>query len=702
MRHVWIVLCIACLAIAQAQVNRLAVLPFGLKEQGQAADSKVAAILVNDIRESLARSKFFTMVSNDDIPDLVAALKNPADVSSLASKTDYVVTGDVVFFADGVKLGVQAQLLRTAENRPLKSAAANGNKLDIKGMVKLLLAKLSPTREEVLQEAVAAYHKAYQAGEFVRAVAYCDWALAVAPQSWEYLAQRGKAYHAVDDVLRAEQDYQQAMKFSDGRADLEPALNKIRPRISQLRGERKKSFDAITQKLEEWRHDGTVRRIGLLAQLLRELLPQAKEPEKTQALVRHADTMSAALQTIEQELARIRQQETSREMLQKLAAIDKQLGQIAAHYRKIADFVAENFADASQTYFTDAMDLYKKDRFDDALAALEKTLLLKPQAAKAYYWRALVLGKERDYTNAIDSFSKAIELHATYWEAYYNRALTYQQTNDVGSARKDLEAVIRIKPEFADTYLALGDLCAGQQDNEQAFLHYNKAIQLDDKLMPAYLHRGKLYDQAQEYVKARNDYKRALELAPQLRNKIEPLLTKTVVLLDKDALVYADRGRACLETGELVAAMAYLNKALEMNPDHAWSYFRRGWIYQSWQQYDKATSEYNEAISLKRSEPQFYFQRAIVHQYLGQHAKALADLQIVLNFNNFSHAAYHRQGLVYAAQKDYYKAVESYQKAIKIASNVPQYFADLADAYTQLKQSGAANVYWMQARELSK
>jgi tetratricopeptide (TPR) repeat protein len=702
MRYMLILLVVACLGSASAQVNRLAVASFTLKEEGQPADAKVAAFLTNHIRELFARSQLYQIVAAEEGQKILANLPSPKELPQLAAQVDYVVLGEVVFFADGLALGLNAQLVQTSENRPVKSAAATGNKLELANLAQLLFSKLLPTREETLQEAMSGNQNTYQAKNFTRAVQYCDWALEIAPKTWQYYAARGKAYEANDDVIRAEEDYQDAMKFSDGSANLENDISKIRPRVAQLKSERKRLYETLTQAFQTWQNDGTVRRIKLLPLLLNELVAQTKEQEKTQAVLRHAHTIYKIVQAIGEELPKIKQEETRKETLQKLANIDKQMPHILNQVRKIADFLSDNFAEASQAYFTEAMEHYKKDRLEESLIAIEKVLLLKPQAAKGYYWRGIILGKDRDYANAATSFTRAIELNGDYWEAYYNRGLTYQCLINYSSARQDLEAASRLKPDYAPTYLSLGDMCVALQENEQALANYSKALELDDKLVAAYFNRGKIYDQNQEYIKARNDYKRAIALSPQSKNKIEPLLTKVVVLLDKDALIYAEKARSYLETGEFTEALVWLNKTIEMNPDHAWSYFRRGFVYQAWQQYDKALAEYNEAVSLKNNEVQFYFQRAIVAQYLGDYTKALAELQIVLNFNAFSHAAYHRQGLVYYAQKDYYKAIESYQKAIKIASNIAQYYADLSQAYLQLQQNGPANVYWLQARELSK
>jgi tetratricopeptide (TPR) repeat protein len=239
------------------------------------------------------------------------------------------------------------------------------------------------------------------------------------------------------------------------------------------------------------------------------------------------------------------------------------------------------------------------------------------------------------------------------------------------------------------------------QDNPKAIEYYSKAAQYDSKNASLYWERGKLYDQEQEYGKARADYQEAIKLSPGLKGKVEPVLKKIASYLDQDAKIYEDKGKDYLSNGELPKALEYYTKALESNPEYVEVYVKRGLVYQMLGQYDKAVQDYSEAISLRRSEPQYYFYRAVSYQYLGDYPKALTDLQQALNYNAFYHAACHRQGLIWAEQKDYDKAIVCYLKAIKMAE-VSSYYADLALAYTKMKQYDRATAQWQRARELQK
>ncbi len=49
--------------------------------------------------------------------------------------------------------------------------------------------------------------------------------------------------------------------------------------------------------------------------------------------------------------------------------------------------------------------------------------------------------------------------------------------------------------------------------------------------------------------------------------------------------------------------MADYNKAIEINPQYAYAYNNRGWVYYNLKEYDKAIKDYNKALEIDPKVP---------------------------------------------------------------------------------------------------
>ena len=72
--------------------------------------------------------------------------------------------------------------------------------------------------------------------------------------------------------------------------------------------------------------------------------------------------------------------------------------------------------------------------------------------------------------------------------------------------------------------------------------------------------------------------------------------------------------------------LADLNKAIDLAPDFAYTYYNRGNIFSSLKDYHAAIASYNESIALEPNLAEAYYNRGLTYIYLGENTRGIADL----------------------------------------------------------------------------
>ncbi len=134
--------------------------------------------------------------------------------------------------------------------------------------------------------------------------------------------------------------------------------------------------------------------------------------------------------------------------------------------------------DYSEAWYVKAYSLYKLRRYEEAIAAYDRVTQLNPEDANAWYYRGWMLGELKRYEEAIGSYDKALEIEPDFHECWFSRGNALHNLQRYEEAIASYDRVIQIKPEYSDAwynkaccYAVQGNLPLALETLKQAINH---------------------------------------------------------------------------------------------------------------------------------------------------------------------------------------------------------------------------------------
>jgi tetratricopeptide (TPR) repeat protein len=205
---------------------------------------------------------------------------------------------------------------------------------------------------------------------------------------------------------------------------------------------------------------------------------------------------------------------------------------------------------------------------------------------------------------------------------------------------------------------------------------YTHALELDGAAQlpfawAIYANRGVAYQAQEEYEAALADLDRALELNPEA------------------PWAYIHRANTYRAIGDYESALADLQRALDLASDSSdgWlsrAYASRGLIYHNMGQYDQALADYSRAIELDPDSPEVYLNRGGTYANMAQFQAALADYDRVVELSPGDADAYYNRGTVYAIIEQYEPALRDLDRALELKPEFAQVYGNRGLVYKAL------------------
>lgn len=277
----------------------------------------------------------------------------------------------------------------------------------------------------------------------------------------------------------------------------------------------------------------------------------------------------------------------------------KENGDKAENTRKRSD---KNLANYRKLVIADEEESSRKYESDYRGRVQNKNVSIRPQNLFSlnYYEKNSEVRNIVHYDKSIENLNKSgylpILLHITNQEA----PLTQEQVDThfklinthTGKIAKNPMNATLFFTRALDFYLV--------QDFDAAINDLTVAVQLNDHLSPAYFMRAVVRAKQIEYQQAE------------------------VRALHKTADKTSDLRRQAAMDYELV--IKDLNEVIKLNPNFAYAYYNRAYLYSLLRDYRATINDYNQAIELEKNLASAYYNRGITEIYLGDNKSGIQDL----------------------------------------------------------------------------
>ncbi|HTN77831.1 MAG TPA: tetratricopeptide repeat protein [Pirellulaceae bacterium] len=264
--------------------------------------------------------------------------------------------------------------------------------------------------------------------------------------------------------------------------------------------------------------------------------------------------------------------------------------------------------------------------------------------------------RRRDFGQAWQCYSEAIRRAPHYGAFFHNRGLAAYEGGHHKHALADFDEALRLEPDNAETLCARAMAHAQLNCEALALADYERSLQLDPTAARTWDQRGNLYAKQGNWEAALADWRQAQTLQPreawywcqvgnalcELERHAEalPYLDRAIELGERGVRAFMWRGLCRRWAGDTHGAIADLNQALAIKPDHYLSLFYRGQIHHLTGSYFQAFEDYSRLIALGDDGARVRRERAELFLNAGKLKEAWSDLDASLKFEPQSLATY--------------------------------------------------------------
>ena len=147
------------------------------------------------------------------------------------------------------------------------------------------------------------------------------------------------------------------------------------------------------------------------------------------------------------------------------------------------------------TYYNVGVALYEAGEYEDARAALQRTLDLQPQFADGHFSLGNVLAASEESAEAMAHYREALALDPGHTDAALRLAHIYIGDGQLPKATATLEHALAKEPGHARAHNLLANIKAHQGDHQSAVTHYEAALAIDPRLADAHFKLGVLFSE---------------------------------------------------------------------------------------------------------------------------------------------------------------------------------------------------------------
>lgn len=357
--------------------------------------------------------------------------------------------------------------------------------------------------------------------------------------------------------------------------------------------------------------------------------------------------------------------------------------------------------------------LLNSSLFDECVKLARQLSVLSP--TNGFVWKILGTAYQRQNSNelAIEALQKALQYLPRDFEISYNIANALFDLKRFDEAINFYKKSISIKPEFFEAYFNLGSVYECNNLFDLAELTYKKVLEINPKQSNAYFFLADLYKATQTSFKAQEEFKQVLDIhllstEASLALAIEfdkigrtdesELCFKHAISLkpENTSELYIAYSNYFNKEGNLIKAIDFLNKTIEIEPENFNANSHLGLIYLEQKDYKQAGIYLKKALEINDNDSNAYVNFGLFLYRKGELYESEKYLMKALDISPENYLAFNNLGLVYDALFNHAKAVDTFKKALAIH---PSYLPSLINIALSLNRLGNLTMALQYARQ---
>jgi len=201
-------------------------------------------------------------------------------------------------------------------------------------------------------------------------------------------------------------------------------------------------------------------------------------------------------------------------------------------------------------YFEQGLLFDTAGRYEEAIAAYDQALAIKPDTHEAFYNKGNALGSLGRYEEAIAAYDQALAIKPDDHAAFNNKGNALGNLGRYEEAIAAFDQILAIKPDYHDALNNKGVALGNLERYEEAIAAYDQALALKPDKHAAFFNKGVALVNLERYEEAIAAFDQALALKP-----------------DKHAAFY---NKACCYglQKDVVKAVEFLQQAIGLNPKY--------------------------------------------------------------------------------------------------------------------------------------
>ncbi|OUL35504.1 serine/threonine-protein kinase [Nostoc sp. 106C] len=345
--------------------------------------------------------------------------------------------------------------------------------------------------------------------------------------------------------------------------------------------------------------------------------------------------------------------------------------------------------------------LYDLQRYQDALAAYNKAVDIRPNYAQGWYGRGNSLSALKQYKEALAAYDKAIQIQPDYLEAWSSRGFVLENSQRYKEAIASFDKALQLENNSPEIWNAKGEAFSTLKQYENAIKAYDQAIEFQKNYYLAWYNKGLALHNLKRYEDAITAYDKAIELKPDYDtgwysrgNSLVNLNRYEDAFRDYDKAVqykpdyyqaWLSRGNVLITLRRYPEAVASFDQVIKYNSDNYQVWYSRGWALHQSQRYLEAIQSYNKAIALKRNDYQVWYNLGNSQYNLQKYEDAIASYNRAVRYKPDHYESWYSRGNALVNLKRFQDAIASYAQAIKYKPDYQQAIEASKQAQNQLQ-----------------